>query len=473
MLTWCLAALALARPPEPLETPPHVVAARDAVDWATAGDATVALLADYLRVDTLNPPGHEDRAVAFLSARLDAAGIEWEQVVHAPGRSSIVARLRATEPSGEPPLCLMHHIDVAGAEPDKWPEGRGPLSGAIADGAIWGRGALDMKGFGALQMVVLEQLKAQGVALHRDVVMLGVADEEVDNVGAHDLAKRWSDIGCSQMINEGGLGVRDALFDGQSVHAISSAEKGVLWFRLIAEGRAGHGSTPYPGEAPDRLREAMERIAKKVKVRPRIDDSLHELLTAVGDDEGGVTGVVLKSRFLTNLLVKGRLKSVPTTMATMVDTVHLTGFSGAEAPNVVPSEVWAQYDCRLLPGTTPAEHLARFEKAVKGIEGLRFEVLHQAESNGSATDSDFFRAIAHYAVEGKTHAAVGPLLSVGFTDSLIMRPLGVEAYGYIPFEVPAEVAETMHGHGERVPVEEVHEGLRRLYGLVTHMAAVP
>jgi len=464
---------AVAKPAPPIDTPPHVEAARDAIDWGEVGDATVALLADYLRVDTINPPGHEDRAVAFLGEHLDAVGIPWEMVTHAPGRSSLVARLAATEPSGEAPLCLMHHVDVATAEDSEWPEGQGPLSGALVDGELWGRGALDMKGMGALEVMAMRLLAEHEIALTRDVVLLAVADEEVNNLGAYGLAERWSTIGCSQMINEGGLGVRDALFDGQAVHAISAAEKGVLWMRMIAEGRAGHGSTPYPDEAPERLLEAMDRVARKVHVRPHIDDSLYDLLHAVGDDKGGLTGAILKSRLLTGWLVKPRLKATPTTMATMVDTVHLTGFSGAQKPNVVPSEVWAQYDCRLVPGTSPAEHLARFERAVKGLEGIRFEVLHEAESNGSPVDSDFFRAIAHYAVEGKEHAAVGPLLSVGFTDSLIMRPLGVEAYGYVPFELPAEVAETMHGHRERVPVEEVHEGVRRLFSLVVHMAASP
>jgi len=471
-MLWLLAGLATAKPPPPLQTPPHVTAARDAIDWAEAGDATVELLADYLRVDTINPPGNEDRATAFLAAHLDEAGIAWEQVTHAPGRSSLIARLPGSGEGGAP-LCLMHHSDVATAEDAMWPDDKGPLSGVIADGELWGRGALDMKGMGALQLQTLVLLARHEVPLSRDVVMLAVADEEVNNQGAYDLAAMWDEIGCSEMLNEGGLGVSDALFDGQAVHAISTAEKGVLWFRLVAEGRAGHGSTPYPGEAPDRLLEAMEAIARKVKVRPRIDDSLFDLLHAVGEDKGGLTGAVLKSRWLTSLLVKPRLKATPTTHATMVDTVHLTGLSGAQEPNVVPSEVWAQYDCRLRPGTTPAEHLARFEAAVEGIEGLRFEVLHEAESNGSPSDSDFFQAIAHYAVEGKSDAAVGPLLSVGFTDSLIMRPLGVQAYGYIPFEVPAEVAETMHGHRERVPVEQVHEGVRRMFSLVVHMVGSP
>ncbi len=449
-----------------------MITARDAVDWTAVGDVTVQLLSDYLQVDTTNPPGNEQAGVDWLVAHLDEAGIPWETVGHAPGRSSLIARVASG--SDAPALCLMHHVDIAGYETGQWPEESGPLSGAIIDGELWGRGALDMKGMGAIELMTLVLLKRHQVPLDRDVVLLAVADEEVNNTGAMDLVKVWDDkIRCGTMLNEGGFGVTDALFDGQAVHAISSAEKGVIWFQMKAEGRAGHGSTPYPGEAPDRLLEAMAAVEKKVKVRPKIDDSLYELLHAVGEQKGGFTGTVLKSRLLTSLLVKPRLKATPTTNATMLDTVHLTGMRGAEAPNVVPSAVYAQYDCRLRPGTTPAEHLARFEKAVEGIEGISFEILHEMESNGDPTDSDFFRTIAHYAVEDRPYAAAGPLLAVGFTDSLLVRPIGVQAYGYIPFEIEPEILETMHGHRERVPVDQIPEGLRRLYSIVVHAAGSP
>ena len=168
-----------------------------------------------------------------------------------------------------------------------------------------------------------------------------------------------------------------------------------------------------------------------------------------------------------------QLKDNPTTHATMVDTVHLTGMSGAEKPNVVPSEVSAQYDCRLRPGTSPEEHLARLEHAVRSVEGISFEVLHQLSSNSSPTDSPFFQTVAHYAVEDRPYAVAGPLLAVGFTDSLLVRPKGVEAYGYVPFEIAPDILETMHGHGERVPVDQIPEGLRRLFSMVVHLAGTP
>jgi acetylornithine deacetylase/succinyl-diaminopimelate desuccinylase-like protein len=455
------------------EVPAHVVAARDRVDWRIAGDEAVRTLSEYLQVDTINPPGNEDRGVEYLGKQLDELGIPWERIELEPGRASLIARVGGQ--GTEPPLCLMHHIDVVPAETEQWPEATGPLSGAVSDGFVWGRGALDMKGMGALQLRVLGWLKRLQVPLRRDVVMLAVADEEVDNRGIRQLVtpEIWQRIGCSQLINEGGLGVRDALFEGQAVHAISVAEKGVLWVRMSASGRAGHGSVPVPEEeAPDRLRRAMEALAHH-KPQYRVDDSIYELLERVGKQKGGLTGFVLRSKLLVRTLAWNRLRANPTTNATLHDTVHLTGMAGASSPNVVPSTVSAVYDCRLLPGTTPEQHLARLQKRVAGIEGITFEVLHSSVANESPMEDSLYEAIARYAVEGRTDAVAGPLLSPGFTDSIFLRPLGVAAYGYVPFEVDSEVAATMHGHGERVPVDQVSEGLRRLFSIVVDQAGVP
>lgn len=469
MIVWLGTAFAEPPPPPP-DVPAHVIAARDRVDWNIARDEAVRTLSAYLQVDTSNPPGNEQRGVEFLGAFFDQEGIPWERVELTPERASLIARIPGSGKA--PPLCLMHHIDTVNWEAEHWPADAQPLSGVVKDGDVWGRGALDMKGMGALEILVMAWLKRLEVPLDRDVVLLAVADEEVGNTGAAQLAEpeRWKAIGCSHLMNEGGLGIRNALFDGQAVHAISVAEKGTLWVNMVAEGRAGHGSVPRPEEeAPDRLRQAMEAMAHYKPVY-KVDDSLYTLLANIGDHKGGLTGAVLQSRFLVRTLAWGKLTGNATTNAAMQDTVHLTGVRGAQQPNVIPSRVEAQYDCRLLPGTTPEGHLERLKKLVKGIDGISFEVIDERMSNGSEATDPLFTAIARYAVEGRPDAVAGPLLSVGFTDSLLFRPLGVHAYGYVPFEVEPDVADTMHGHGERVPVEQVGEGLRRMFSMVVDFA---
>ena len=179
------------------------------------------------------------------------------------------------------------------AELEAWPKETGPLSGAVdANGDIWGRGALDMKGMGVVEAMTLVWLKRANVPLNRDVILLAVGDEEVDNLGMkHLVENHWSRLDCAELVNEGGLGVKNLLFEGQTVFAVSVAEKGALWLRMKASGEAGHGSTPVPQRAPTRLIEAMKAISGR-QPAPQIHAALYELLRRIGEQKGGVTGFI-------------------------------------------------------------------------------------------------------------------------------------------------------------------------------------
>jgi len=460
LLLW-LAAVASA------QVPAHVEAARDRIDWEAAGAEAVGVLAGYLATDTTNPPGNERAGAEYLAGVLASAGIASEIVDHGGGRASLIARVEGE--GTEPPLCLLSHMDVVPVERDMWTVE--PLSGVIRDGYLYGRGALDMKGMGAIETLALVWLARADVPLKRDVVLLAVADEEGGGLGMKTMVdEHWGRIGCSHLINEGGVGIRDAFFDGQHLHPISVAEKGYLWIDLVASGSAGHGSVEQPVEAPKTLLAAMEAIDRR-HPKPRITDETRALLRAVGAHKGGATGAVLRSKALSGLLVKPRLLREPASRAVITDTVHLTGMAGAVSPNVVPSQVRATYDCRLLPGTTDADVLGELERLVRKVDGVSFEVTNYAPSSGSEWRGDpLFDAIARYAVEGRPDAVAAPFLSVGFTDSLYARRLGVRAYGYVPFEITPEEAATMHGHDERVPVDQIGEGLRRLFSMVVEFA---
>ena len=451
-------------------SPAAVAHWQGAVDWTAAGAEAAQLLSGYLQVDTANPPGNETRGAQYLAALLEKEGIDSETVEFAPGRGSLIARLRGT--GAQKPLCLLSHLDVVPAAAHFWQVDRPPFSGLIdPSGVIWGRGALDMKGMGLIETMTLIWLKRLKIPLDRDVILLAVADEEVDNQGMRFvIAKHWPRIACSHVVNEGGMGIRDALQKDQTIYAISVAEKGLLWLRMIARGKAGHGSTPLPGRAPDRLLDALARIRGR---HPEAEwqDSTRETLAAAGHDLGGVTGFVLQRPALQTWLAERQLLANPGTRAAMTDTVNVTGFGGADEPNVVPAEVWAQLDCRLLPGHKPMELLAELKTLVADPQ-VRFEVLHAAEANASPWDDPLYRALARHAVAGKAHAVVGPVLSPGFTDSLLLRPLGVRAYGFVPFAVTEAEAATMHGENERVSVQNVQDGLRILFSAVVDVAAL-
>jgi acetylornithine deacetylase/succinyl-diaminopimelate desuccinylase-like protein len=273
------------------------------------------------------------------------------------------------------------------------------------------------------------------------------------------------------VLSEGGIGLPGLLFEGQTVFPITVAEKGTLWLRMTAKGEAGHGSTPIPGRAPGKLITAINTLAAR-EPKPSIHPALYELLARVGAQKGGLTGAVLQSRGLVDLLVTGKLMSVPPTRAALTNTCQVTGFEGkGSAPNVIPSEVAAIVDCRVLPGTAPETLLAEL-KALLG-DDVTLEVLQNEPGSESTWDDPLFDALVRQLTAGRTDAVAGPAISPGFTDSNLARPKGAKAYGLVPFEVNEELLRTMHGKHERVPVAQVKKGLELLFRAVLDAAGKP
>jgi acetylornithine deacetylase/succinyl-diaminopimelate desuccinylase-like protein len=459
----------------PTPVPSHVRGWQGKIDWTKAGDELVQVLAGYLQTDTVNPPGNETRGAQYLGAILEKEGIPFEIDEFAPGRGTLIARLKANKPAGsgltDKPLCLLSHIDVVPARADLWPEGKGPLSGVVdKDGVLWGRGALDMKGMGAMELMTLVWLKRLQVPLRRDVLLLAVADEEVDNGGAKLLAKRWKDLDCGHLINEGGIGLRDMLSKGQTVFAVSVAEKGLLWLEMTAHGKSGHGSTPLPGRAPGKLLDAIRKLQAHEE-EPHFDPSLTYALGQIGHDLGGMTGWVLQRPFWVRNVAVGQLMDEPGSRAALINTINITGLNtGDHEPNVVPAAASARIDCRLLPGVDPRKFLARLQEIVDD-KTITWKILHEARANASPWQDPVYEALVRHATDGRTGVVAGPVLSVGFTDSLLLRPLGVRAYGFIPLDIDRALAETMHGENERVPVASLHRGLKVLVSAVLDVAA--
>jgi acetylornithine deacetylase/succinyl-diaminopimelate desuccinylase-like protein len=337
---------------------------------------------------------------------------------------------------------------------------------------VWGRGALDMKGMGTLELQTFRLLAKKKVPLLRDVILIAAADEEVGEGGMKLVTEKlWSELDCGHVINEGGMGVRGLLTENQTAFAISVGEKGILWLRITAEGEAGHGSTPTDNRAPTRLVQALEKLAARVP-KPRIQPSMYELLRRVGEKNGGVQGFVMQHPSLVDTFAMKKLMAKPQTRAGVTDTCQVTGFEGkGSAPNVIPSATSAIMDCRLLPGTTPKALQEELEGLVKDVTGIKFEVLQAFEAGVSETDDPFFDALARHAVEGRDDAVAGPVISPGYTDSILARAKGARAYGFVPFDVTPEELATFHGRDERISVKNVHRGLEVLYRAVVDVAA--
>ena len=441
----------------------------DAIDWAPIGQETAELLSRYLQVDTVNPPGNELEGARFLADWLAAQGIASVIQEYTPGRANIWARVEGSTDAA--PICLLSHIDVVPAEADRWEVP--PFSGHIDEaGFVWGRGALDMKGMGAIEAMTLALLHRLKVPLDRDVIFLAVADEEVDNTGIRAAIERWDELGCSHVINEGGMGVDGLLFERQVLFPISVGEKGYLWGEVVATGAPGHGSTPVADNAPERLMHAYAVLADR-RVRPTWDPLLLEFLSNVGEHRGGMPGFIMQRPSLVRLLLTRQLMQNPIIRATLINTAYITGFSGALEPNVVPAEVRANLDSRLLPGTSP-DQMQRYLNDLldaAGVEGVEVVSLSGRSGSVSPTADPLYQALATRAVQQMPEAVAGPVLSPGFTDSIYLRELGVRAYGLVPFVVDEAGLRSMHGDNEGVHTHNLERGVRVLFSAVVDVAS--
>lgn len=424
-------------------------------DWASAEVETALLVSQYLKTNTTNPPGNEGAGAQFLEEVLQSEGIDATRVVLDEGRESIFARLDGSGSEG--PLCLLSHIDVVPAEADLWSVP--PDQGRLHAGAIWGRGALDMKAAGALHLQAFRMLSRLDVPLRRDVIFMAVADEEVGNLGVQQLIENhWDELGCTHAINEGGIGLVDALFEDQNLYAISVGEKGVLWVRVSVSGEPGHGSTPRPNQSPTLLIETLERI---LDVPPDFEppEAFLELARIAGEHRGGLVGALLQNRFAVQHLLKGRFLDNPITAAGTTNTINLTGLEGAMAPNVVPSTSSALLDIRLLPGTSTDEMLSILRERIND-DRIELEVLTAREAEVSPIDDPVYHSLVNASERFTPGGIAAPAISVGFTDSVFLRQKGVHAYGLVPFLVTAEELQGMHGNNERVSLENLARGLK-------------
>ena len=424
-------------------------------DWEHVLNQATAWLQAYLRIDTSNPPGDVRLAIAFFQQIFNDAGIE-SRVFFADesaGKGNLLARLRGS--GHAKPLLLLNHMDVVPVEAEQWAVP--PFSGEIRDGCVWGRGALDMKAMGMAELAVLLRLKQAGVALNRDLLWLGVCDEEVGGrLGAKWMVEHHYDqLDPEFVIDEGGGGSQGLLTqDARIVFAPSVAEKQPLWLKLIVRGQGGHGSMPEPDSVIEILHRALGRLL-----------AAKESLEAGEDDP-----VVAVMRERLHPMAHNRF-----TNAISRHTIAITSVqAGAGHPpqvNVIPSEASALLDCRLLPGASVPEMLSRM-KAVLADGRVAVEVLYEPTevSLVSRHDTQLFRTIERVVREHHPDAVISPQLLTGGTDSRFFRVKGAIAYGFEPLVLRAEELDYIHGHNERIRIEQFHQMIRILYDVVRRVS---
>ncbi|MBK8558823.1 M20/M25/M40 family metallo-hydrolase [Candidatus Amarobacter glycogenicus] len=427
------------------------------IDWDAATAEAVSLLREYLRIDTSNPPGNERPAVEFLRGILAAEGIPSEVAESAPGRSNLFARLGP--PSGG--VCLLNHTDVVPVERQFW--ARDPFSGDLVDGMVWGRGALDMKGMGILELMVFLLLRRTGVPLAESVSFLAVADEEAGSAfGASWVAENrpaWMDTGL--VINEGAYGL--ALPGGPQVFQIAPTEKVPLWVRLTVHGRPGHGSVPHGDNCAEHLVQALERITRwqrELRILPVMKEHARAL-TGAGVMRSAADDAILRAA-----------NRNPSLRARLSNTVAVTTINTGIKVNVIPAEATATLDCRLLPDVDADVFLAELS-AVIADSRVELAIENRFVGAESPLDTRFASVVRDVIADMAEGAYIAPEMTSGFTDSRIYRLKGIPAYGFVPCLVPPEELGGVHGHNERISVENIRLGLQVLYEVVRRLVASP
>ena len=456
-----------------METPARValMAAPGDADWMALGDEATALLSQYVRINTTNPPGNEIVAARWLAGVLRRDGIEAQIFEPAPGKANLYARLRGD--GSARPLILLNHMDVVLASPEYWTVD--PFSGLIKDGYVWGRGALDMKGEAIAQLMTMLILKRAHVPLRRDIIFLATSDEEIGaGVGAAWIAEHQTPLvkDAEFLLNEGGLSRADG-HGGVEFYGVGTTEKSPFWLDVTAHGTAGHGSRPTPDNPVHRLVRALQRIANwqtPLTVTPAAERSFRDLATIEHDTTA--------RRWLSD--IRAALRDSVATRAITADltynallrnTISITGLKGSDKTNVIPPVATAAIDVRLLPGQDPAAFLADLTRVVGDSAVTIRPQGPNWPATESSTETEMFRAIAAVAHARHANALVTALMLPGFTDSHYFRRMGIASYGLGPFPLTQGDSRGVHGNDERLSIAALRFGVRFYYDVVARVAA--
>lgn len=421
----------------------------------------VEILQRLIQFDTRNPPGNEAECIAFINELLTQAGIETRLLAKSSSRPNLIARLPGR--GNSPPLLLYGHVDVVPAENQRWEQP--PFSGVVADGCVWGRGALDMKGGVAMMLTAFLRAKTEQTQLPGDVVLAIVPDEETfGDYGAGFLVESHAEVFSGIRYALGEFGGFSLSIGKRRFYPIQVAEKQVCWLRVRFSGPGGHGSMPVQGGTMAKLARFLHRLdthSLPLHVTPPARLMFETMASALG----GLSRLVIKQ--LLNPVLNGSalrlLGERRRLFAPLLrNTVSATMVGGSSNFNVIPGEATVDLDGRLLPGFGP-DDLIREVRAIGGDEG-EVEVV-RFEPGPSRLDMGLFDTLAGIIKEADPEGVPCPLLLSGVTDGRFFSRLGIQTYGFLPMSLPEDFnfMGMVHGIDERIPVEALEFGARAIH----------
>ena len=438
-------------------------------DRSTLYERPAALLQDLIRFDTTNPPGDEGACIAFIDGLLREVGLPTAILAKDRARPNLLARLPGA--GNAPPLLLYGHVDVVTTAGQTWRHP--PFAGRVVDGYVWGRGALDMKGGVAMLLAAVLRAAAEGMTPPGDVLLVLVSDEEAfGDYGAKFLVEEHADrfAGVRYALSEfGGFTFH---LGGRRFYPIQVAEKQLCRLRLTVRGPGGHGSLPLRGGAMARLGRLLTRLDRRrlpVHVTPVTRRMLETMAAASAPPTRQLLRQLLNPRLADCVLdllgERGRAFD-----PLLHHTVNATIVRGGEAINVIPSEVTAELDGRLLPSYGPADLVAELRGVIG--DGVAIEVIRH-DPGPAAPDLGLFDTLAGVLREADPAGIPVPLLLAAVTDARFFSRLGIQTYGFLPMRLPADFnfSASIHAADERVPVEAVAFGADAIYRVLQRFGA--
>lgn len=417
----------------------------------------ISLLADLVRIDTSNPGGQERPAAEYVAERLAEVGIESRVYECDSGRSNLVARVQGV--GSEADALVVHgHLDVVPADPAEWRHH--PFSGELAEGCLWGRGAVDMKNMIAMVLAVVRKMARTGARPHHDLVLAFFADEEAGaQAGSGYLVRDHPELfeGASAAIGELG-GFSATLPSGHRLYPIQIAEKGVVGLRARVRGQSGHASMPREDNCVVELAEAIARLGRH-RFPLRLTSTTRALLAAL--ETAGVPIDQVDGHAL------GALGTLwPWMEASLRNTACPTVMRGGSTPNVVPGEAEAIINCRFVPGGE--EELLAEVLQLLG-PNLQHDVMVSAPAVEAPWEHPLVTAMAAALRAEDPLAHPVPFMIPAATDAKNLSTLGLKCYGFAPLLLPAgfDFAAMFHGVDERVPLAALEFGSKVLYRLLT------
>jgi acetylornithine deacetylase/succinyl-diaminopimelate desuccinylase-like protein len=437
-------------------------------------DEVTRFLSDLIRINTTNPPGNETAAAKYVAEHLSREGFECELFESAPERGSVITRLKGT--GEKPSLLLLSHLDVVAADAKEWSVD--PFGGVVKDGFVWGRGALDMKGMTAVEVMAMKLLKRNGVELKGDVVLAATADEEHGGLsGADYLLRNYPEkIFAPYVLNEGG-GLAMPTRNG-NVFTVQTAEKGILWFKVKAKGTPGHGSMPNVADnAIMRMNKVIAKLGSyraQVLLVPTVKRFLEEMARKDAALRQPLSRLLASPELSDEIL--DELATTSPQLAEEIRprlrmTITPTIIRGGVKENVIPSECETVFDCRILPGQEQAQAIGLIKTLLDEVdsEKLVFESLQAQEPSESTAETPLYDVIASVLGEFEPNCGVTPMLTTGGTDSRFFRTKGSVCYGFQPMhpeEVSGKAVKREHGIDERISIENLVFGTSVLYETV-------